>query len=341
LKTFPPSRNSTPSNFEITKSHLIILNDTGRELWRYKTDMDLDTTQYHIENNMSSKSRKHINLFIKNLDKDEDPFIIFSTHHIDNLNEGLLCFNKKGKLIWRFKAGKSIQYNNQKISSDFDIGLVRVEDINNDGLNEIVMIARHKIYFPSRISVLNNKGELIGEYWNSGHIECIEFLDLDNDGFKEIILGGLNNNYLKACLVVLDPRNINGSSPQEKGTRYYSEELSPGTEKYYILIPRNEIGRLFLYDIIDAIDLYDNKRIQVSTSKSKVFYEFDNRLNPSFVLCGDQFNYIYKNFNQQGKITTPLRSLKENIFKSEILYWDGNDWAGESTMTEFWKKRYH
>lgn len=216
--------------------------------------------------------------------------------------ETIVCFDQKGNKLWSFQPGKEIKFGDQLISSDFDISLFRVVDLDGDGLYEIFVIACHKIYFPCRTLILNHKGKLLGEYWNSGHIRCAEFLDLDKDGIKEIILGGLNNCYQKACLVILDPSQMKGSSPSEKGSRYSSEELTTGIEKYYILIPQNELGKsIWLNETIKAIDLYENRRIQVSTSQSKVYFEFDHRLMPTFVLLGDEFKFKFKKLEQEGK----------------------------------------
>lgn len=338
---FPGWRHTIPSEFKIRGSDLLIYDENGKQIWSYNTRLDLDPARYQHNKYMQSsgKSAQHINVFFKDIDKDKNLNVIFAVQTIDNSNERVLCLDKKGNPMWSFAAGKGIQYGNQLISSDFDINRIRVEDVNNDGFFEIIVVASHKIYFPCRVSVLNNKGSVIGEYWNSGHLSCIEFLDLDIDGTEEIILGGLNNNYQKPCLVVLDPRNIAGSSPQEMGTRYYSEELGPGTEKYYLLIPRNEVGKLLgIYEFIPAVDLYKNKRIQISTSLSRVFYEFDYRLKPTYIHLGDEFNFKFKNLEREGKISIPLSTVKANILKSKILYWNGKAWTDKPTISDLWKK---
>jgi len=325
-----------PFNFAVIESQLLVFNNAGEELWRYDTKVDLDPSQYVKEGNF--KSSKHVNFITEDIDKDNNTEVIFVVQDINNSKGRILTFNKNGKLLWSFEPGKSVQYEDQEISKDFDIGLVRLEDLNNDGFNEIIVVASHKMHFPSRVSIMNHNGHLIGDYWNSGHLLCVDFLDLDNDGNDEIILGGLNINYQKACLVVLDSRKISGRSPVERGTRYYSEELEPGTEKYYILIPQNDIGRHFIYDVISGIDLYSNKRFQISTSRSRVFYEFDHQLRLTYILCGDQFDFVYNELAREGKISVPLSNIKEKIFKSEILYFNGKIWTNTPTMTDFWKK---
>jgi hypothetical protein len=337
---FPNQGNQIPSGFKIRNSRLIIFNSAGKKLWNYDLKVEVDPYFYLYTDFTSriSKSVTFINIFFKDIDRDKKINVILAVQTKDNSNERVLCFDEKGKLLWAFKPGREIRYGNYLISPDFDIKLFRVVDLNNDGFFETIISASHKIHFPSRILVLNHKGKVIGEYWNSGHFNCVEFLDLNNDGLKEIIFGGVNNNYRKACLVVLDIRKIAGSSPQVKGTRYYSEGLGVGTEKYYILIPPNELGKLFhIYECVGTIDIFKEKRIEICTNLSRIIYEFDYQLKVNYVYLGDEFVFRYEQLKREGKINKPISSINKKKLISDILYWDGEKWTKKPTMTKFWK----
>ncbi len=336
----PIWRDTTPADFTTTDNKLIIYNKHGKKLWDYDSKLLLDSTRYSKNTFRNSPSTETTSLFFKDIDKDNDLNIIFSVQTKYNSDEHVICFDNKGKKLWQFFAGEEVKYGEQLISSDFDITRLRAVDLNNDGFLETIMIAAHKTYFPCRVIVLDHEGNPLGEYWNSGHLNCLEFLDLDNDGFKEIILGGLNNNYNQGCLVVLDSRKIEGSSPQIKGTRYHPEEKSSGTEKHYLLIPNNEVGNLLgLYDNIVAIDVYTNNRFQISTNLSRVFYEFDYQLRAAYIHMGDEFNSKFDQLVKEGKINLPKDILKNNISQAKILYWDGKQWTSEPTMTPYWKNK--
>jgi len=340
LRLSTHSNNLIPSDFKINNSQLVIYNNSGKKLWNYDLQTQIDPVEYKWKDFTGRKSHSNIplNVFFQDIDHDNRINVIFVAQTKYNSNEKVLCFDEKGKLLWSFKPGREIKYGDYLISPDFDIRLVRVIDLNNDGFFEIVIIANHKIHFPTRVTVLNYKGKIIGEYWNSGHLPCVEFLDLNDDGLKEIILGGVNNNYRKACLVVLDIRKIEGSSPQVKGSRYYSEELKAGTEKYYILIPPNELGKLFhIYECVSSIDIFKEKRIEICTNFSKIIYDFDYQMRANYVYFGDKFMFQYEKLKREGKINKPLSSFDKNKLISDILYWDGEKWIQKPTMTKFWK----
>lgn len=60
--------------------------------------------------------------------------------------------------------------------------------------------------------MLSPKGELIREYWHSGHLPQIAIEDLDENGAKEIYLGGVNRGRQRATIVKLDPDKFSGGS---------------------------------------------------------------------------------------------------------------------------------
>jgi hypothetical protein len=338
LQFYPKIVDKTPSDFKIEGSKLLIFNKSGKKLWDHDFGVKFNLAHYLPQNLNISKSLRNQNIFFEDIDNDGMINIVFVSQTEENVDEKVMCFDQKGHLVWSCAAGREIKYGNQLISSDFDIQRLRVVDLDKDGFSEILLIADHKKYHPSRVLLLDHKGQTLGEYWNSGHLICVRFLDLNEDGLDEILMGGLNNKYEKACLVVLDCREIEGSSPSEEGTRYHPEGLSGGTEKYYILFPQNEVGRILVpYETIDSIDLFENKKISACTTHSQVYFEFDYRMHPTMVLLGDNFKFEYRQLKKEGKIDTPYDAFDIDQIKSEILYWDGTGWTHEPTMTEFWK----
>jgi hypothetical protein len=332
--------NSTPSDFRINETQIEIYNNRGKKLWDYDCDALLDARYYSLAPKYANiSSAKPTCVFFEDIDKDTRLNVIVAVETVNNIKEEVICFDQKGRELWSCRAGREIKYGDYQYSSDFDIRLVRLTDLDNDGFLETIIIANHKMFFPSRLLILDHEGKMEGEYWNSGHLMCVEFSDLNNDGFKEILLGGVNNQYMKACLVVLDPRKIEGASPQGKESRYYSGELNPGTEKYYLLIPQDEVGKfLNRYDAVAYADLIGNHRILISTKFSRAFYEFDYQLKPTYLHFGDEFSSKYKQLEKEGRINSPQHTIDKDKLLSEIVYWDGKDWTQTPTMTEHWKK---
>ena len=143
-------------------------------------------------------------------------------------NGALVCYDAKGIPIWEVSTGKSVEYGNGTYKNYYTVNHIIVNDLNNDGLVEIITVSSH-IYFPNRILVLDNQGNLISDYWNSGNILSIIALDVySGNDTKELVLSGHNNEEKIGVMFVLDPFRSSGSSPQN--SRYYTN-LSEGTGK--------------------------------------------------------------------------------------------------------------
>lgn len=338
----PSHENLIPADFEVKNSCLIIYNSTGQELWTHELKESLDYSAYKRKELPASglSSKANLNVYFKDIDQDKKINVIFGVQTKNESGEKVLCFDERGKVIWSFIPGRAVRFGDYLISEDFCVRLLRVVDLNQDGYLETVIIACHKVHFPSRVVVLDFQGKIMGEYWNIGHLNCVEIADLDNDGFQEIILGGVNNSYRKACLLVLDIRKMSGCSPRNDDPRFSCSELGRSTEKYYLLIPPNKLGRLFyLYETVDSIDLFKNNRLQICTNFSRIIYEFNYRLETTYVYFGDEFIFKYEQLRQEGKIKEPLASLDAKKLLNNVLYWDGEKWQKKATPNKYWFSR--
>lgn len=315
-------------SFKIEDTHLVITDKNGKSLWNYDLGPKLNQAEYRKEWAIK-------NILFEDIDNDGKPNVLMAIQNKNHFDEAIACLDHKGNLIWKYNVGREIQFGNKIISPDFDIVNFEIVDLDSDSRYETVITANHKIYFPSRVIILDSEGQSIGEYWNSGHFVSMAFTDLDDDQKKEIILGGVNNNYRKACIVVFDLLDVSGSSPQMQGTRYYSPELEPGSEKYYLLLPQNVVGQsMGIQENIRGIDLLNNGRFDVTTSISRIHYEFDRDLNCTDVYLGDEFVLNFNKLKQEGKLKIDLSDIDIEKLKSEISCWDGEGWISKVPVSD-------
>ena len=333
-----PHSPAQPHDFRIDGSDLVTLNQKNKEIWRYDTGIKgLNDEEYYRNHFQVKRLSKAIHykklplIIIRDIDNNGIKEVLFAQSPIDN-NFGkhrLFCFNSKGKIIWEFNPGREIKFGKKQYSSEYKITGIYVVDMFEDNSPEIIVISYNIDMFPTQFSVLNNKGELLREYWNSGRIIDYYFYDLDNDQKKEIILSGCNNEYGKGCLLVLDPDFISGGSPQ---TGYYkSTELKQNIEKYYILLPAIDFGAISINrDPLGNIQIIDEKLIS-ATSMSGIYFEFDFNFKLKEIRFSDKFEILYNEAYQKGitkdKFSVKTMSeLKTKLFP-EILYYNGKDWS--------------
>jgi hypothetical protein len=264
--------------------------------------------------------------------------VLFSTHTQNDFGGGeLFCFDHKGNLIWKFRAGRELKYGSKVYSADYRIAGLDVCDFDNDGNKEIIVISIQMQQWPCQLAVLNAKGQLLGEYWNSGYFADYAFIDLDGDGRKEIIFVGLNNERENGCLAVFDPTFIKGGSPQQS-ENFRCADLEPGTEKYYILFPRTDVDLLkYPAEGLASIDILENKRLSVRMYATVIYYEFDFNLKLMDVKSSHTFEQMHKEAVLKGEIKSVLNNEYWENLKRGVRWWDGEKWTDQPTMNLRWK----
>ena len=207
---------------------------------------------------------------------------------------------------------------------------------------QIILYVAHWPYFPSNITILDTDKNVVGEYWNSGRLHSIEFLDFNGDGIKEIITGGENNETHGAVLAILDPRNMWGSSPQDSTKSYFTNSVPRGSEKYYIRFPNSPFFRGRISDTITRIRCYEDKFIVVIANeamfkrKKNVYecgmfeYTFDFQLNLI------KFQYSDPFFDQYTDIFSTTPTQETVSYMKRIKYWDGDNWVEKAVMNRYW-----
>ena len=345
---FLPRSSKNPADFRIEDSELVVVNDKGRELWRYDTEkknlVDDEAYRERSQYRRRGQTLRRVNkvflpqIMIADIDGDAVHEVLFSIQTQDEFGEGeLLCFDASGTEIWRFQTGMKLVFGRDPYSGDYRISGFMIDDLDFDGNIEIVVIADHKYYFPTRLSVLDANGKVRGDFWNSGRLVDLQFLDLNGNGKKEILTAGMNNEYKCPVLVVFDVGRIEGASPQENN-EYTCSACKPGTEMYYLRFPRTDVDRLdFLMDCIWRIDIFKNGRVSLMTHRSNIFYELDYDLKPVDVRLSNSFEQAHRKAVREGRISSVLNNDYIEALKDGVRYFDGQEWVSEPSMNSLYR----
>lgn len=130
----------------------------------------------------------------------------------------IYTYDINGNLLWSFQTGAkgpSGYWPDNKLN----VRVIVAGDVDDDGKEEIVTGSNHQ-WFPCRICVLGEGGNLEGEYWHPGWVgfstlpRGIQISDVDNDGDMEIAMGFVNNDYgYEAGVALFNGNNIHGEAP--------------------------------------------------------------------------------------------------------------------------------
>ena len=185
---------------------------------------------------------------------------------------------------------------------------------------------------------MNHEGKILGEYWNYGYLPDFTDIDINNDGTKEIIFVGTNNEYGKGCLVAFDSININGCSPQSPELKCIGFETCQ--QKYYMLFPRTDLDLIENpINSLTSIDILKNGHISVTTANTIVFFELSDKFEVHDVRLSHQFIRKHKMAKLEGKTNSELNRHYEERLAKDVLYYNGRNWVLNPTGVSNWKNR--
>ncbi len=211
-------------------------NPDGKQLWNALLPEDA------VQHKMSQPDKKLGHIVARDLDCcGENEVVVYYLAVSEKYNIGKLAvYSNRGKLSWTAEVSpcEKITSGPTEFEPNFSPTALEVVDLDGDKHFEIFVTSNHSPFFPSFAGLFDCTGKKLGCYLNAGHISAHLFKDLNGDGRKEIILGGANNEYNQAALVVFDPLNMSGKSPQTPGTNMDFSGFAEGSQYAYLRFPK-------------------------------------------------------------------------------------------------------
>jgi hypothetical protein len=330
-----------PADFRFEGNTLIIVDNRGKDLWRYDTQLDnLASDEYRAHFQIKRHGEQGLllpYLLIGDLNDDGWNEVLFSAQTQLEIGEGeLSCIDHLGNRIWHYKSGKEMTYGNKLYSDDYRIRGIDCADLNNDGKLEVIVIAVHRPEWPCQLTVLDCRGRVIGEYWNGGYIADYVFKDLNQDNRVDVILSGVHNEKKTGFLAVLDSTDISGGSPQEE-EEFINKDLRSGSEVYYVIVPRTDVDLVkFAVETLDEVVILRNGRISAKTYYTGLYYEFGPDLRALEIKDSHLIQQLHKELLSQGAVSTEYGHSYLSDLKNRILYWTGHSWTNQHIAHNPW-----
>jgi hypothetical protein len=329
-------RNPIKGKFE--NGRFVVYNKYNIEIWAKETNGYVG-----MKEELFSKRIYYQGISIADIDNDGENEIIyidnFLTKELKNIKT-IICCEGNGTEKWKYSLpSEKMHYDweSDELKGDWVFEQLFVDDLFGDGNKEIVANACYKPYFPDRLILLNSKGELISEYYNSGYFNYITDYDIDGDNKKEVVAVGVNNypGYRCGAMVVFDSDFLSGSSfktdPLHSG--------KAGLEKYYILFPKTFMTKFNVsnFNIADYImqntercivNVLDGETEEKFIDNPHLLYEFDKSLNVVNIGTSNQFQKQYETLLSQNKIL-PIPNMLTYLdsLKKEVRYWNGEEFV--------------
>ena len=286
------------------------------------------------------------NVIIEDIDSDGKKDILFGSYEDDDadFSGNVWRFDNKGNVVWKRHVGHKVYFGGKLHQNHFRVWQICVVDLDQNGQNEIIQIAFHFPEEPVCIHISDVYGKLIAEYWHVGQFNVVDFLDINNDGVDEILLGGQNNEYRNAVLAILDYRLLQGCSPQTPTSEFYPDSLASGTEMFYLRFPKTKFqkpGPTYRDKILTikkrkngitavVTNQYPNKNWSYPVTAGLICYDLNKKME---LISDPWFGDTYKSL-----LIDHFGFEPEPDDYQRILYWDGNNWIDKPTVNRRWKK---
>ena len=319
--------DDNPAMFEQKGKLLTVQNKNGKMLWNINLIFD----PIVIGQDLAAGSRKIIDINGDGLNEilicEED----FS--YDDNRRGRIVCFDNKKNVVWNYNF-KDTVLTFRSWTKNYFVSIIDTLTIQNS--KALLLRARNEPNFPNAVFMLDLKTgkrlDSLNTLWNAGGITNSILGDFNEDGKKELVLGGINNGYECAVFFSVNLDRIKGQTPSKD--RYVFKDIQKALLNNYILLPHTDYGKLiFRHNVVPYNTLFfdsKSKEFQVSTYEGLdnpilFHYRFDKNFNFLWVDCADNAQQLRDSLVSQGILRPPYTNTNEyfKILKDQIRYWDG------------------
>lgn len=317
-----------PSRYEFLEKELIVQNRSGKALWVHRFEGPL-----RMENQGNDAwSRVHF----QDLDNDGNVEVIVAMGHTDdfapgtNPQEDLYCFRSDGSINWKYRFSEPLRFGATTYSPPF---IARSVLVTGDDHKHVWVAYVHKLWWPSVLLKLDERGREVGRFVNAGYIYSLA--NVRNTKGTFILAGGVNNEHNAGMLAIIDAENPHGSSPQTLGSLFECIGCGNGRPQHYFMFPRSELNRVtaspyngvytirLLQDRIDAITL----ETQASPGqRSESHYEFDLDFKLIGARRGDAYWNVHRAQELQRAVRHAAPSCPEYDRPLTIRRWQHGSW---------------
>ncbi len=258
-------RRPALADFTVQGRNLIAVDARGTELWRHQFPEGLVEADY-------TDLLRPAHSWVGNLDEKGGCGLLFvaDTWNRTEVGTETICFNAAGGWKWKFMPGATVVNRaGKQMQPPFLTNSVQVMPAPKTADTRIAVSSNHYLDEANQVAFLDIDGRVRGEYWHPGHLLHLTHADLDHNGGKQLLLGGVNNGSHQATLVILEPLKISGAASAAKMKDHGFEivNMKPANERAVVFFPRSCVSTGQSYNRVGRVYVTKD-RIMVGVSES-------------------------------------------------------------------------
>lgn len=210
--------------------------------------------------------------------------IAVGTAYKDGMNGAINLLDSRGNTVWSYSVpdGECVYSTTELTFDGYLVDIIHIADLNEDGLNELLVAFVHARLEACKLLVFDLSGEILAEYWHPGPIQTIATGRV-GEANEVMVVMSASNNALKTdwwnpqTLYAFRGLEIAGQGPPYDylGAGGGGAYVSPGNELwYYIIINIDpDFVRADCYEIdISDFDGDGVNEIQAALTDGRVYY---------------------------------------------------------------------
>jgi hypothetical protein len=316
------ARPGAPVQFFMEQRTLIARDAAGREVWRKVFD------EPFAPNITPSELLAHRLAGFADLDGDGQNELLFVYRPVSQPVRGdtLFCFSSRGRVLWQYRTDRTVSTPKETFSPPYLASFFLALPAGPDGMRQVLYVSHHLSYYPSQVARLSSRGQLLGEYWHSGHFVFGEATALDGRPGAGVLLVGISNSHKTTTLVALDPDNLRCASDEREHPDYQLDFPGRDCEVARILMPRTCISRKFdPYSRPLGLIVHPD-HVQLGTAEHPVYREcatifrFDRQLRLLSAEVVDSFLARHRELEAAGQLDHPFTEAEAKaLYQVRVL----------------------
>jgi hypothetical protein len=316
-RTFAPSAAPQMPSVKMTDSAIVASGPSGDVLWRYDFPGDVRNVLSEMVSPTRVVAGPRAAVFAMTC------FRLSRSGDVP-LSGQLMQFSPQGKLQSTFEFEDRWTLGGTSYGGPWAVTDTQIDD--SFGRRQIAVAAHHYSWWPSVVTILDDRFQRLSTFVNSGWVEGLRWISPDRlaiAGFNEALNGGM--------FAVLDSHDIDGASPEPPGTKFACDDCRSGRPVAYFVFPRSELNRVtgsrFNRAALDVslggISLHTDEIARENNVGALIeaVYEF----SPAFELVkasyGDRYWDKHHALELEGKITHTREQCPERDGPPLVKMW--------------------
>jgi hypothetical protein len=239
------------------------------------------------------------------------------------LNSQLLWLTNRGGLIRVFEFTRELTFGGRQYGPPWVFHDFAVHEESSG--RRTALAARHEPWWPSFVTVLNDRFEATGTFVNAGWIYHVQWMSS-----SRLMISGFSNARQGGMVALLDANALDGQSPIGDDPTYRCAACGPGAPLRYFVLPRTEINMVTASPPNEARLFVSGDRVLVRTMEMEraegqvpeVLYEFSPSLDLVRASFGDRYWDMHRALELAGKLSHARETCPDRNGPRSVDVWE-------------------